>query len=249
MVYSSAEIIKGGFFHYDIPVGVLCLESYFPKPPGHVRNPLTFPFLVVCQVVEGVDVPKLLFNPTPDLLAPFIAGARQLEKDGVKAIVGSCGFMARFQAELADAVNVPFVSSSLVQIPMIRLLYGKDVRIGVLTASEKALTPAHFAPLGMTMEEVFIKGMEEFPDFWDTIITGEKPDMDMAGMRESICEAALSLQQEHDINVLLFECTDLSAFGADVQERTDLAVYDINSLVEYVGYSVCRPRYKDARNR
>ena len=35
-------LLKGGKLYYDTPVGILCLESRFAKPKGHVRNPLTF---------------------------------------------------------------------------------------------------------------------------------------------------------------------------------------------------------------
>ena len=94
-------ILKGGTRYYDTPVGVLCLDSLFPKPRGHLRNPLTFGFPVVTRVITGVDVPRLLFNPTPELLEPFVQAARELEADGVRAVTGSCGFMARFQGQIA----------------------------------------------------------------------------------------------------------------------------------------------------
>ena len=89
--------MKGGRLYYDMPIGILCLESLFPKPRGHMRNPLTYGFPTVTRVIRGVDIPRLLFNPTPDLLEPFIQAAKELEADGVQAITGSCGFMARFQ--------------------------------------------------------------------------------------------------------------------------------------------------------
>ena len=87
--------MKGGRLYYDMPIGILCLESLFPKPRGHMRNPLTYGFPTVTRVIRGVDIPRLLFNPTPDLLEPFIQAAKELEADGVQAITGSCGFMAR----------------------------------------------------------------------------------------------------------------------------------------------------------
>ena len=59
------NILKGGKLYYDIPVGILCLESLFPKPRGHMRNPLTYSFPTVTRVLRGVDIPRLLFDPTP----------------------------------------------------------------------------------------------------------------------------------------------------------------------------------------
>lgn len=241
---TNAHILKGGTLYYDTPVGVLCLESLFPKPPGHLRNPRTFDFPVVCTVVKGVDIPKLLFDPTPDLLKPFIDGAVQLEKDGVKAITGSCGFLARFQQEIAAAVGIPVFMSSLVQIPLVRVLHGRDARIGVLTASSAALTPEHFKQTGSDITDVAVKGMEGYPEFWETIIEGKRNDFDMIRLESEICDAAQELAGADQLDALVLECTDLSAFAHAIQNRVNLPVYDINTLVEYANYAVDRRPYR-----
>ena len=146
--------MKGGRLYYDMPIGILCLESLFPKPRGHMRNPLTYGFPTVTRVIRGVDIPRLLFNPTPDLLEPFIQAAKELEADGVQAITGSCGFMARFQSQIAAELHIPVFLSSLLQLPLVRLMHGEKAEIGVLTASSQALTPAHFANCATPMESV-----------------------------------------------------------------------------------------------
>ena len=149
--------MKGGRLYYDMPIGILCLESLFPKPRGHMRNPLTYGFPTVTRVIRGVDIPRLLFNPTPDLLEPFIQAAKELEADGVQAITGSCGFMARFQSQIAAELHIPVFLSSLLQLPLVRLMHGEKAEIGVLTASSQALTPAHFANCATPMESVHIR--------------------------------------------------------------------------------------------
>ena len=171
--------MKGGRLYYDMPIGILCLESLFPKPRGHMRNPLTYGFPTVTRVIRGVDIPRLLFNPTPDLLEPFIQAAKELEADGVQAITGSCGFMARFQNQIAAELHIPVFLSSLLQLPLVRLMHGEKAEIGVLTASSQALTPAHFANCATPMESVHIRGMEGNPEFWETIIEGKRHDFDM----------------------------------------------------------------------
>ena len=45
------------------------------------------------------------------------------------------------------------------------------------------------------------------------------------------------------LDALVLECTDLSAFSAPIQRAINLPVYDINSLVEYAYYAVCRKDY------
>ena len=236
-------LLKGGKLYYDTPVGILCLESRFPKPKGHVRNPLTFDFPTVQRLIRGVDIPRLLFHPTDALLEPLVRAARELEADGVRAITGSCGFMARFQERIAAEVRVPVLLSSLVQLPLVRLMHGTEAQIGVLTASADALTPDHFRNCGVDMASVHITGMEHQKEFRECILQGKRDDFDPETLEREVVETARNFAASARLDALLLECTDLSAFAAAVQAAADIPVYDINSLVEYACGAVRRRRY------
>ena len=163
--------IPSGYLYYDTPIGILCLDTLFPKPPGQLRNPLTFDFPVVCRVLRGVGAKEILSSTSAQLETLFVDAARELERDGVKAIAGSCGFMALFQKAVASAVSVPVLMSSLVQIPLIHTLHGPGCRIGVLTAHSGSLTPEHFRQAGVPdaqIDALAIAGMENFPVFRNT---------------------------------------------------------------------------------
>ncbi len=243
---TSPGLLRGGRLYYDIPIGVLCLESLFPKPRGHIRNPLTYSFPVVTRVVRGADIPGLLFGSAEDkqkLFPLFLEAAKQLEADGVQAVTGSCGFMALFQEEMSRQLTVPVFMSSLVQLPLCRLLHGRDARIGVLTASAAALTAQHFANCATDMADIPVRGMEGNREFWETIIEGRRHDFDMCRLEREIVETARDFASREKLDALLLECTDLSAFSAAVQAAVQLPVYDINTLVEYVQYAVCRRQY------
>ncbi|MFQ6994159.1 aspartate/glutamate racemase family protein [Bilophila wadsworthia] len=173
--------IPSGYLYYDTPIGILCLDTLFPKPPGQLRNPLTFDFPVVCRVLRGVGAKEILSSTSAQLETLFVDAARELERDGVKAIAGSCGFMALFQKAVASAVSVPVLMSSLVQIPLIHTLHGPGCRIGVLTAHSGSLTPEHFRQAGVPdaqIDALAIAGMENFPVFRKTILEGAAPVMD-----------------------------------------------------------------------
>mgnify|MGYP002525368684 CR=1 FL=1 len=120
MKYAGGQNICGA------TIGVLCTESYFPKPPGHIKNPSALPFPLLYETMTGVTVPKLLDNPTSEMLEPIIAAAKRLESEGVRAITGSCGFLALFQKELSEAVSIPVFSSSLIQIPLAFQMTGAE---------------------------------------------------------------------------------------------------------------------------
>lgn len=231
-------IIQGGKLYYDIPIGILCLESYFPKMHGHLRNPTTYSFPTLVRVLTGIDIPRMLFNPTPDLAQPFIDAAQELERDGVSAITGSCGFMALFQKEIAESVKIPVFMSSLLQLPIIRLTHGPEARIGILTASQKALTPKHLEACGTSFSSVHIQGMEGNPEFWETIIEGKRNNFHLEKLEKEIVETATSFAQEKSLNALLLECTDLPPFTQKIQQATKIPVYDINSLMEMIYRSV-----------
>lgn len=237
------NIMRGGKLYYDMPIGILCLESLFPKPRGHVRNPMTYSFPTVTKVVRGVDIPRLLFNPTPDLVEPFVEAAKELERDGVQAITGSCGFMVRYQDVLSEAVTVPVFISSLLQLPLMRLMHGASANLGVLTASAHALTEDHFSRCSTRMDSVFIRGMEGNPEFCETILEGKRHDFDLDLLEREIVDTAADFVREKKLHGLLLECTDLTAFAAPIQKRTGVPIYDINSLVEFVFCCISRKPY------
>lgn len=76
-------------------------------------------FLVLYKKVE-FDI-ELLFEGAPELEMVVVEAAKELEAEGVRAIVGACGYFAHFQKQVADAVNVPVFLSSLCQLPLIKL--------------------------------------------------------------------------------------------------------------------------------
>ena len=91
----------------SLPVGILMNRASFPRLPGDIGNPATFPFAVRYRMVPGTtyhDVVEALQEER--LLVPFIAAAQALEQEGVCAITTSCGFLALFQRQLSAAVRV-----------------------------------------------------------------------------------------------------------------------------------------------
>ncbi len=223
--------IKGGKRFYEIPIGILCLDSLFPKLRGHIRNPRTYAFPTVTHVISGLYISDLLFAPTQNTLTLLIEAARQLEKEGVHAIAGSCGFLARFQAEVASAVRVPVFLSSLLQIPLIKIMHGNTARIGVLTASAKALTQEHFTACGVDMASLYIQGMDGQEEFEQTILLGQSHDFHEEKLRNEVVHTALSFIETCNLDALLLECTDLPPFAKYIQQQSAVPVYDINSLM------------------
>src|SRR5699024_7907299 len=94
-------------------------------------------------------------------------------KQGVKAIATSCGFLAIYQKEIQQQLHVPFISSSLLQIPFIYLTAGGP--IGVVTASKASLTNKHLEGVNALDHPLVIRGMDDMPAFRGAIIDEEIP--------------------------------------------------------------------------
>ena len=126
--------IKGGYTFYGQEIGILMLDTVFPRVKGDIGNAHTFSFPVRYYVVKNVFTGKRLPRDADEiLLHAFQKAAKELEKEGCRAITTSCGFLAGFQEELASAVSIPVFTSTLALVPMISPMIGKKRKIAIYT--------------------------------------------------------------------------------------------------------------------
>ena len=126
-------------------LGVLMLETRFPRLPGDIGNPASFDFPVLYATVAGADPETAVRGDARRLLPNFIAAGRDLVAQGAAGLTTSCGFLAPFQNALADGCGVAVAASSLMQIPLVQRLLPDGRRAGVLTADAEALGRGHRA--------------------------------------------------------------------------------------------------------
>ena len=174
-------------------------------------------------------------------MQPFIEAAQELECEGVKAITASCGFLALFQREIADAVDIPVFISSLIQIPLIYQSLGRHRKVGVVVANSDALSVDHLAAVGADHVPIALAGMQHQPQFADVILKANNNDFDLDLFRDELFSVIEQmLKQDPNIGSIVLECTDLSHFAPQVQQRFDLPVYDLTSLTRMVAATVER---------
>ena len=214
-------------------LGIIMLDTTFPRIPGDVGNPATFPFPVHYEVVEGASPRRVVREADPALLSPFIEAARKLERMGVRAIGTSCGFLAIFQRELAGAVTVPVLSSSLLQVAPAARNMAEGRRVGILTACGRSLTDRHLAGVGVERSAVAIMGMEDAPEFTAVFLEG-KGEIDVARCRREVVAAARRMADGNpDLGAVVLECTNMPPYAAAVQEALGLPVYDVVTLLSH----------------
>ena len=238
-------ILSGGTNLCGIPVGVLALETYYGKLPGHIRNASTFRFPVTYRVIKGATAKRVVDEADPELLGPFIEAARELEQEGVMAITGSCGFLALFQEELADSVDIPVFVSSLLQIPMVGHMLRREQKVGILTAKKSKLSQAHLKAVGADMVPVCVAGMDNQKEFCDVVIDGSRQELDVDRLAGEVLAVVDALAGDHpEMGALVIECTDLPPFAHLIQKKLRIPVFDIITLMNMVYETLVRTEFQ-----
>jgi len=224
--------VRGGQNQYGFTVGILMLDTHFPRIPGDMGNASTFAFPVRYHRVTGADPDRVVRQGARALLPAFVEGAQALVREGVGAITTNCGFLAKFQRELAAAVPVPVFTSSLMLVPLVHRMLGPGRRVGVMSVDATALTPEHLAGAGITPEmPVVFVGLQTEKEF-TRVMLGDELELDVDLAREEHLQVARRLVDEHpDVGAIVLECTNMPPYTADIQRATGRAVFDITSLV------------------
>lgn len=218
-------------------IGILMLETTFPRIPGDIGNPETFPFPVIYETVDGASPQKVVIEADAGLINDFIAAGMALIARGAKAITTSCGFLALFHRQLVESLPVPVFTSSLLQVHLARSVIREDQKIGILTARRPSLTEAHLVAVGLQDYPLAIVGMERSPEFSAVFIDG-KSTLDESACRDEMRSAARRLVRRHpDVGAIVLECTNMPPYADTVRQVTGLPVFDAVTMVNHA-YSV-----------
>jgi len=223
----------GGFL-----IGIILLDTRFPRLLGDIGNPKTFPFPVLYEKVDGALPSRVVRERDASLLILFIEAAKTLERQGATAITTSCGFLAVWQKEMASAVEVPLFTSSLIQIPWAYELMGRRGRIGVLTADKNSLTTDHLKGVGAEEIPSVIRGMKPDSEF-HRIYVRNSTDLNYLKIEKEVIAEASALVEDHpDISAVVLECTNMAVFRKALREVVTMPVFDILTLIHYIHSSL-----------
>ncbi len=169
-VYHVQDASVAGF-----STGIITIDFNYVKLPSNVANATTFAFPVVYEdivlEIEG------LFNGEDKLLDVVIEAPKKLEKKGLRAIVGTCGYFNHFQEQVRDAVAVPVYLSSVLQIPLIKMGLKPDQKIAVLVADGAGANADFFAKVNASISDcIVLSSVLQIP----LIKMGLKPDQKIA---------------------------------------------------------------------
>jgi hypothetical protein len=225
----------GGF------LGVVMLDTCFPRPPGDVGHPDTFGVPVRRRIVPGA-VPRRVVASAASLLASglhlrFVEAMQALEAEGACALTTSCGFLVLLQRELQAAVRVPVVSSSLLQLPA---LLQSQAQVGVLTISAEHLSGDYLLAAGVPqtrLGDVVLQGVDPQGEFASAIL-GNRPEMDIVQAGRDVVAAAVALRaRAPGLRTLVLECTNMPPYAQAIREATGFEVRSLLDAAELVNWA------------
>jgi hypothetical protein len=215
-------------------IGILMLETTFPRILGDIGNPKTFPFPVLYQTVDGASPQKVVLEADAGLIDGFIDAGLSLVERGVKAVTTSCGFLALFHRQLIEALPVPVFTSSLLQVHVANSVIRSDQKVGIITAHKKSLTNAHLAGVGILNYPLAIVGMEDAEEFSSVFIGGKATLDARICQREMLCAANQLMRRHPDVGAIVLECTNMPPYANMVRRATGVPVFDAVTLVNGV---------------
>ena len=216
----------GGKTVFGASVGILMLNTRFPRISGDIGNATTWPFPVQYKVVPSATPDNVVRGDASRLLQSFIEAGRDLVDLGCDGIATNCGFLVPFQEEMSRALGVPVASSSLLQATLIRQTLPADKQLGILTISSETLTARHLDAAGIA-HDTPVGGTGAHSHF-TTQVLGDALEIDFEQARKDNVNAALRLVEDHpNIGALLLECTNMVPYAADIRRATGRPVFSI----------------------
>jgi len=236
--------VIGGRTHYGEAIGIITLDTTFPRIPGDIGNASTFSFPVKLRTVKGASIDRVVKQGDRTLLEPFIDTAKGLEKEGVRAVTTTCGFLALFQDEIAASVRIPVFTSSLMQVPLVYKMLGKGHKVGIVTADSDSLSQKHLTAAGIDPSiPLAIEGMQDQKEF--SRLLGNESELEPDKIEAEIVNVAKKLASENsDMGAFVLECANLPPYSSAIQRATGLPVFDLVTLTNYVYMAVVSRPFK-----
>lgn len=207
-------------------LGVLMLDTRFPRPPGDIGNLETFRragIPVRFVTIEGASPKRIVQEADPSLMQPFLDAAIRLVEEGASMITTSCGFLAAYQPAMARAVPVPVVTSSILQCRSF-------AKPGIVTFDAASLH-ARILDAADVPQGTPVQGVRVGCEFHRRIL-GNEAHMDFAQAEQDVVEAAVALVTRCPwVEDLVMECTNMPPYREAVARATGRAVHDIETLV------------------
>ena len=225
---------------FGITIGLVQMRVNLPMIPGNMGNASTFDFPMLYREMNADNVFDVMANPpSKNFTDGIVEAAQWLELQGVRAIMGNCGFFGSYQNVVRKQINVPFFSSSLMMLPMMVQSMPANKKVGVITANGPILKKVQaIQNCGLSLEDkknrIVVMGCEEYPEFATGIMANTGRYNPNKVEKEIVSVAERMLVANKDIGAILLECTELSPHAVAVQNAVHMPVWDYTTLTKWI---------------
>lgn len=225
-------------------VGIIMLDTRFPRYLGDIGNPESFSRLNFATIYQRVPAATVATVVTGQGIEQSVAdqlleAAKTLGQASVDLVLTSCGYLGELQQTLQQAAGAPVVASSLLALPLLRLVYGDAASLGVMTFDAQRLKPHHLqlqtidqSPTQSNPGNIQVRGMESSPAFYK-MIANDEPQADFQRLQQEVVLVAESFGNS-GIEALVLECTNLSPFKNEIREAAGVPVFDILDVSRFL---------------
>lgn len=232
-------------YYFGENVGLLVFRPWYPciDQPGHQANMRTYDFPVRLKFVEQ-PFDSLPFHDSPGErrgwnVEEWQRRARELQEEGVRAIVCGCGLTGSIQSLLQSSVEVPVYSSTMLWVPELVAALPEGKRLGIITVGEsflRAHDDALFRECGIDESNMPLAIAGMYESAWvDEWVTMASRDFDPALLEHAVVQVANKLVADYpDLGMILIECTDMPPYSDAVRKSTGLPVFDPVDMVRRV---------------
>ena len=205
-------------------LGVLMLDTHFPRPVGDVGHPGSFDMPVRHLRVGGATASRVVQTSRDEaLLDPFLQAGRDLVMQGARALTTSCGFLVRYQHALQAALPVPVWTSALLKLPELQ-------SPGVITVNAQALGPNDLVAAGGAADTP-VQGLAPGCSLQRTLLQ-DLDHLDSDQAQADVVDAALRLVARcPQVQTLVLECTNMPPYAQAVAQATGRPVHHLMTLV------------------
>ena len=222
----------GGKTVFGATMGILMLETRFPRVHGDIGNALTWPFPVQYRIVRGATPDNIVRGDSMAGLDNFIAAGRELVASGCDGIATNCGFLVPLQDKMSEALGVPVASSSLMQVPFVQRMLPHGRKVGIVTISRGTLGPVHLKAAGISPDTPII-GTDEGKEFTQKVL-GDAPEIDFEQACKDVVDASVRLCRDTpEVGAIVLECTNMVPYARDVRRATGRPVFSIYSYIRW----------------
>lgn len=221
---------------YGVPLGILTLDFNSAFIPGDIGNASTFDYPVLYRPVPGLSVAAIMADDAGAFTEKVLEAAEYLVSQGAGALTSNCGFMLRYQSEVAQQfTQVPVFLSSLLQLPLLAHQLAPQQEVFVITAEGKVLTREFLQRhLQAFPERLRVAGLETYPSFYGTMFNDD-PELDASAICAEVVQSVDELVAQHGTpGAILFECAALPAYAAAVQHKyPQVPLYDFMTMINF----------------